>query len=59
MVGAALASLIYNYVLCPQEQSCSEKLSMLLGRTPDLQDDEDWEERQEQPRRKSMELQTL
>ncbi|XP_077154166.1 aquaporin-2-like [Ranitomeya variabilis] len=60
MVGAILASLIYNYVLCPQEQSFSEKLSMLLGRMPTLREvEEDWEERQEQPRRKSMELQTL
>ncbi|KAG9491803.1 hypothetical protein GDO78_000354 [Eleutherodactylus coqui] len=59
LVGAILASLIYNYILCPQEQSFSEKLSMLLGRMPAMQDEEDWEERQEQPRRKSMELQTL
>ncbi|NP_001137369.1 aquaporin-Xl2 [Xenopus laevis] len=56
--GAIMASLIYNYILCPQQQSFSEKLSILLGRMPD-EEEEEWEERQEQPRRKSMELQTL
>ncbi|KAM5179908.1 aquaporin-5-like [Mantella aurantiaca] len=59
MVGAILASLIYNYVLCPQEQTFREKLAILLGRMPSIEVEEDWEERQEQPRRKSMELQTL
>ncbi|XP_075055233.1 aquaporin-2-like [Mixophyes fleayi] len=60
LVGAILASLIYNYVLCPQEQSFSEKLSILLGRMSSVVEEEaEWEERQEQPRRKSMELQTL
>lgn len=59
MVGAILASLIYNYVLCPQEQTFREKLAILLGKMPSIEVEEDWEERQEQPRRKSMELQTL
>ncbi|XP_072286508.1 aquaporin-5-like [Pyxicephalus adspersus] len=59
LVGAILASLIYNYVLCPQEQTFREKLAILLGKTPTIEVEEDWEERQEQPRRKSMELQTL
>ncbi|KAM4797483.1 aquaporin-2-like [Rhinophrynus dorsalis] len=58
MVGAIIASLVYNYILCPQHQSFSEKLAILLGRLPD-EEEEEWEERQEQPRRKSMELQTL
>ncbi|XP_018426034.1 PREDICTED: aquaporin-5-like [Nanorana parkeri] len=59
MVGAILASLIYNYVLCPQEQTFREKLAILLGKIPSIEVEEDWEERHEQPRRKSMELQTL
>ncbi|XP_077340437.1 aquaporin-5-like [Lithobates pipiens] len=59
MVGAILASLIYNYVLCPQEQTFREKLAILLGKMPSIEVEEDWEERQEQPRRKSMELQNL
>ncbi|XP_063813125.1 aquaporin-5-like [Pseudophryne corroboree] len=61
LVGAILASLIYNYVLYPYEQSFSEKMSILLGRMPPVvvEEEEEWEERQEQPRRKSMELQTL
>ncbi|XP_068121207.1 aquaporin-5-like [Hyperolius riggenbachi] len=59
LVGAILGSLIYNYVLCPQEQSFREKLAILLGTMPSVETEEDWEERQEQPRRKSMELQNL
>ncbi|KAM8976582.1 aquaporin-2-like [Pelodytes ibericus] len=58
LVGGILASLIYNYVLCPHQQSFSEKFAILLGRMP-TEEEEEWEERQEQPRRKSMELQTL
>ncbi|OCT95940.1 aquaporin-2 [Xenopus laevis] len=56
--GAIVASLIYNYILCPRQQKFSEKVSILLGRMPDKKEEE-WEEMQEQPRRKSMELQTL
>ncbi|KAM4702340.1 aquaporin-5-like [Discoglossus pictus] len=60
LVGAIIASLIYNYILCPQHQTCSEKVAILLGRMlPQEEVEEEWEERQEQPRRKSMELQTL
>ncbi|XP_053312245.1 aquaporin-2-like [Spea bombifrons] len=60
LVGGIIASLIYNYILCPQQQSFAEKLAILLGRMPtEEEEEEEWEERQEQPRRKSMELQTL
>ncbi|KAM9319366.1 aquaporin-5-like [Gastrophryne carolinensis] len=60
LVGAILAALIYSYILCPQEQNCREKLAILLGIMPSVQEvEEEWEERKEQPRRKSMELQTL
>ncbi|XP_063300900.1 aquaporin-2-like [Pelobates fuscus] len=58
LVGSILASLIYNYILCPHQESFREKLDILLGRMPN-EEEEEWEERQEQPRRKSMELQTL
>ncbi|CAH2224890.1 aquaporin-2 [Pelobates cultripes] len=58
LVGSILASLIYNYILCPYQESFREKLDILLGRMPN-EEEEEWEERQEQPRRKSMELQTL
>uniref|UniRef100_A0A8C5LTS1 Aquaporin-5 n=1 Tax=Leptobrachium leishanense TaxID=445787 RepID=A0A8C5LTS1_9ANUR len=58
LVGGTIASLIYNYILCPHQQSCGERLAILLGKIT-TEVEEDWEERQEQPRRKSMELQTL
>ncbi|XP_053560994.1 aquaporin-5-like [Bombina bombina] len=60
IIGAIIASILYNYLLCPQYQSFKEKLAILLGRMPSEEEvEEEWEERQEQPRRKSMELQTL
>ncbi|KAG8452717.1 hypothetical protein GDO86_004491 [Hymenochirus boettgeri] len=56
-VGAIIASLVYNYMLYPQDQSFKEKISILLGRIQE--EDTEWEERQEQSRRKSIEMQTL
>ncbi|XP_075448009.1 aquaporin-2-like [Ascaphus truei] len=58
LIGAIIASVIYNYILCPQQQSCADKLAILLGRMPS-HEEEEWEERHEQPRRKSMELHSL
>ncbi|XP_069509764.1 aquaporin-2-like [Ambystoma mexicanum] len=55
LIGAVLASLIYNYILCPRPQSWSEKLAICKGSTA-CEEVEEWEEKQEQPRRKSMEL---
>ncbi|NWI18495.1 AQP2 protein, partial [Crypturellus soui] len=51
LVGAAAASVVYNYVLFPQAKSFSERLAVLKG----LEPEEDWEER-EARRRQSVEL---
>ncbi|XP_073939440.1 aquaporin-2 isoform X4 [Castor canadensis] len=51
LVGAILASLIYNYVLFPSAKSLSERMAVLKGLEPDA----DWEER-EVRRRQSVEL---
>ncbi|XP_054033414.1 aquaporin-2-like [Dryobates pubescens] len=51
LVGAAAASILYNYILCPQAKSLSERLAILKG----LEPEEDWAER-EARRRQSVEL---
>ncbi|XP_039187901.1 aquaporin-2 [Crotalus tigris] len=51
MVGAVVASLIYNYALFPHRKTLSERLAIFKGYEPE----EDWEER-EVRRRQSMEL---
>ncbi|NXY62494.1 AQP2 protein, partial [Callaeas wilsoni] len=51
LVGAAAASILYNYVLFPQAKTLSERLAILKGCEPE----QDWAER-EVRRRQSMEL---
>ncbi|NXE56669.1 AQP2 protein, partial [Casuarius casuarius] len=51
LVGAAAASVLYNYILCPQAKTFSERLAIFKGFEPE----EDWEER-EVRRRQSVEL---
>ncbi|NXN09101.1 AQP2 protein, partial [Indicator maculatus] len=51
LVGAAAASILYNYLLFPQAKSFSERLAILKG----LEPEEDWAER-EARRRQSVEL---
>ncbi|XP_062453317.1 aquaporin-2 [Rhea pennata] len=51
LVGAAAASVIYNYILFPQAKTFSERLAIFKGFEPE----EDWEER-EARRRQSVEL---
>ncbi|NWS76977.1 AQP2 protein, partial [Crotophaga sulcirostris] len=51
LVGAAAASIIYNYILCPQAKTFSERLAIFKGFEPE----EDWAER-EVRRRQSVEL---
>ncbi|NXE98638.1 AQP2 protein, partial [Menura novaehollandiae] len=51
LVGAAAASILYNFVLFPQAKSFSERLAILRGCEPD----QDWAER-EARRRQSVEL---
>ncbi|NXN27881.1 AQP2 protein, partial [Nycticryphes semicollaris] len=51
LVGAAAASIIYNYILFPQAKTFSERLAILKGCEPE----EDWAER-EVRRRQSVEL---
>ncbi|NXD17321.1 AQP2 protein, partial [Nothocercus nigrocapillus] len=51
LVGAAAASVIYNYLLFPQAKTFSERLAIFKGFEPE----EDWEER-EVRRRQSVEL---
>ncbi|XP_015274221.1 PREDICTED: aquaporin-2-like [Gekko japonicus] len=51
MVGAVVASLIYNYALFPHTKTLSERLAIFKGYEPE----EDWKER-EVRRRQSMEL---
>lgn len=51
LVGAAAASIIYNYILFPQAKSFSERLAIFKG----LEPEEDWAER-EARRRQSVEL---
>ncbi|NXA43365.1 AQP2 protein, partial [Eudromia elegans] len=51
LVGAAAASVIYNYILFPQAKTFSERLAVFKGFEPE----EDWEER-EVRRRQSVEL---
>ncbi|NXU77766.1 AQP2 protein, partial [Oreotrochilus melanogaster] len=51
LLGAAGASIIYNYILFPQAKTFSERLAILKGCEPE----EDWAER-EVRRRQSMEL---
>ncbi|XP_068026577.1 aquaporin-2-like [Melanerpes formicivorus] len=51
LVGAAAASILYNYILCPHAKSLSERLAILKG----LEPEEDWAER-EARRRQSVEL---
>ncbi|XP_029452854.1 aquaporin-2-like [Rhinatrema bivittatum] len=57
VVGAILASIIYNYILCPQSLSLRERFAIFKGAL--ILEEEEWEERKEQPRRKSMELRPL
>ncbi|KFZ67301.1 Aquaporin-2, partial [Podiceps cristatus] len=51
LVGAAAASIIYNYILFPQAKTFSERLAIFKGCEPE----EDWAER-EVRRRQSVEL---
>ncbi|NXV89142.1 AQP2 protein, partial [Calonectris borealis] len=51
LVGAAAASIIYNYILFPQAKTFSERLAVFKGFEPE----EDWAER-EVRRRQSVEL---
>ncbi|KAM3845872.1 aquaporin-2 [Vipera latastei] len=51
MVGAVVASLLYNYALFPHRKTLSERLAIFKGYEPE----EDWEER-EVRRRQSVEL---
>uniref|UniRef100_A0A8C5RBN8 Aquaporin-2 n=1 Tax=Laticauda laticaudata TaxID=8630 RepID=A0A8C5RBN8_LATLA len=51
MVGAVVASLLYNYAFFPHRKTLSERLAIFKGYEPE----EDWEER-EVRRRQSMEL---
>ncbi|NXJ43623.1 AQP2 protein, partial [Ciconia maguari] len=51
LVGAAAASIIYNYILFPQAKAFSERLAIFKGFEPE----EDWAER-EVRRRQSVEL---
>ncbi|NXC45245.1 AQP2 protein, partial [Penelope pileata] len=51
LVGAAAASIIYNYILFPQSKTFSERLAIFKGMEPE----EDWAER-EARRRQSVEL---
>uniref|UniRef100_A0A8C3UXW6 Aquaporin-2 n=1 Tax=Catharus ustulatus TaxID=91951 RepID=A0A8C3UXW6_CATUS len=51
LIGAAAASILYNYVLFPQAKSLSERLAILKGCEPEP----DWAER-EARRRQSVEL---
>uniref|UniRef100_A0A8B9QI23 Aquaporin-2 n=1 Tax=Apteryx owenii TaxID=8824 RepID=A0A8B9QI23_APTOW len=51
LVGAAAASVVYNYILFPQAKTFSERLAIFKGFEPE----EDWEER-EVRRRQSVEL---
>ncbi|NXY87235.1 AQP2 protein, partial [Alcedo cyanopectus] len=51
LVGAAAASIIYNYILFPQAKTFSERLAIFKG----LEPEEDWAER-EVRRRQSVEL---
>ncbi|NXH49329.1 AQP2 protein, partial [Dicaeum eximium] len=51
LIGAAAASILYNYVLFPQAKTLSERLAILKGCEPE----QDWAER-EVRRRQSMEL---
>ncbi|NWT61652.1 AQP2 protein, partial [Erythrocercus mccallii] len=51
LIGAAAASILYNYVLFPQAKSFSERLAILKGCEPEP----DWAER-EARRRQSVEL---
>ncbi|NXN83869.1 AQP2 protein, partial [Bombycilla garrulus] len=51
LIGAAAASILYNYVLFPQAKTLSERLAILRGCEPE----QDWAER-EVRRRQSVEL---
>ncbi|NWX59135.1 AQP2 protein, partial [Promerops cafer] len=51
LIGAAAASILYNYILFPQAKTLSERLAILKGCEPE----QDWAER-EVRRRQSMEL---
>ncbi|NWX80394.1 AQP2 protein, partial [Alca torda] len=51
LIGAAAASIIYNYILFPQAKTFSERLAIFKGCEPE----EDWAER-EVRRRQSVEL---
>ncbi|XP_035164899.1 aquaporin-2 [Oxyura jamaicensis] len=51
LVGAAAASIVYNYILFPQSKTFSERLAIFKG----LEPEEDWAER-EVRRRQSVEL---
>ncbi|XP_027766263.1 aquaporin-2-like [Empidonax traillii] len=51
LLGAAVASLLYNLVLSPQPRTLQERLAILRGRGPD----HEWAER-EARRRQSVEL---
>ncbi|XP_075448007.1 aquaporin-2-like isoform X1 [Ascaphus truei] len=52
IIGAVLASLIYDYILFPNTKTLSEKLTILRGA---LEPEEEWDER-EVRRRQSVEL---
>uniref|UniRef100_A0A8C5P7C9 Aquaporin-5 n=1 Tax=Leptobrachium leishanense TaxID=445787 RepID=A0A8C5P7C9_9ANUR len=52
ILGACLASLVYNYILNPFTRSRAEKLAVFIG-TYDAEEEE-WNEKQEQHKRRSL-----
>nr|XP_033793721.1 aquaporin-5-like [Geotrypetes seraphini] len=55
-VGGILASVVYNYLLYPYKRTPSERLAILLG---NLEPEEEWDERQETRKRRSIDLPPL
>ncbi|XP_030051318.1 aquaporin-5-like [Microcaecilia unicolor] len=56
LVGGILASVVYNYLLFPYKRTASERLAILLG---NLEPEEEWDERQETRKRRSIDLPPL
>ncbi|XP_078545266.1 aquaporin-2-like [Lissotriton helveticus] len=52
LVGGILAALVYNYLLYPTKRSAAQKIAILTGT---CDEEEEWESRQDQRRRKSIE----
>ncbi|XP_029450886.1 aquaporin-2-like isoform X2 [Rhinatrema bivittatum] len=57
LVGGILASVIYNYLLFPYKRTVAEKLAIFLGNFEP--EEEEWDERQETRKRRSIDLPTL